>query len=125
MKAEVFCREGDRWIAKIEGDLYTFQNRDGQYFRTCESEFDIVSIWKEDDVSRQRDELLKVLEDLTSYCEVNTCLHESTYRGGAIWEICNDCGAKWADDEGGKPKSNYPLPIQKARKFLDKIKNSN
>lgn len=33
----------------------------------------------------------------------NTCTHENSHRGGAIWEICDDCEAKWADDEGGKP----------------------
>lgn len=34
------------------------------------------------------------------------CLHESRHRGGVIWEICDDCGAKWTDDEGGfKPSA--------------------
>lgn len=35
--------------------------------------------------------------------ERNTCEHEDTHRGGSIWEICDSCGKKWADDEGGKP----------------------
>jgi len=40
--------------------------------------------------------------------ERNTCQHESTHRGGTIWEICDDCGAKWADDMGGRPKWKDP-----------------
>ncbi|KDD09863.1 hypothetical protein [Bordetella bronchiseptica] len=42
-----------------------------------------------------------VLADLLDYVDSNTCIHESTHRGGAIWTICDGCGAKWADDEGG------------------------
>lgn len=38
----------------------------------------------------------------------NTCQHEDTNRGGAIWEICSQCGAKWADDEGGIPEWKDP-----------------
>jgi hypothetical protein len=30
-----------------------------------------------------------------------TCEHEDTHRGGAIWTICDQCGKRWADDEGG------------------------
>lgn len=41
------------------------------------------------------------LADLLDYVDSNTCIHESTHRGGAIWTICDGCGAKWADDEGG------------------------
>jgi hypothetical protein len=38
----------------------------------------------------------------------NTCTHEETQRGGVIWEICDLCGAKWADDRGGKPEWKDP-----------------
>ena len=31
----------------------------------------------------------------------NICTHEERHRGGVIWEICDMCGAKWADDKGG------------------------
>ncbi|MDZ5615045.1 hypothetical protein U2261_10535 [Achromobacter xylosoxidans] len=41
------------------------------------------------------------LADLLDYVDSNTCIHESTHRGGAIWTICDGCGMKWADDEGG------------------------
>lgn len=54
------------------------------------------------------DELVKALESALSEIEYSVCYHESTHRGGVIWTICDDCGAKWADDEGGfkKPKEN-------------------
>jgi hypothetical protein len=32
------------------------------------------------------------------------CQHESRHRGGTIWEICDVCGARWADDRGGFKK---------------------
>ena len=46
-------------------------------------------------------DLLAALKGALLEIELNTCEHEDTYRGGAIWTICHRCGAKWADDEGG------------------------
>lgn len=54
-------------------------------------------------------ELVEALKALLRRDERNTCTHEETYRGGAIWEICRACGARWADDEGGKPEWDDPL----------------
>jgi len=54
--------------------------------------------------------LLKTLRDVTEFAARNHCTHEETYRGGAIWEICSSCGAKWADDEGGKPLDAHDMP---------------
>lgn len=31
------------------------------------------------------------------------CEHKETHRGGAIWTICDECGAEFADDRGGIP----------------------
>lgn len=50
--------------------------------------------------------------------ELNTCRHEETYRAGSLWEICHSCGAKWADDEGGKPAWKDPPEWVKARELL-------
>jgi hypothetical protein len=52
------------------------------------------------------------------YAERQQCLHEETHRGGAIWEICDMCGSKWADDEGGKPKRSEPKEITHFRAIL-------
>ena len=60
-------------------------------------------------IIKQRDELLSALTELLARDERNTCQHENTHRGGAIWEICDDCGAKWADDHGGKPAWVDPI----------------
>ncbi|MCU9526960.1 hypothetical protein OE325_35265, partial [Pseudomonas aeruginosa] len=61
---------------------------------------------------------LDLLHGLVREVERKTCCHEETHRGGAIWEICDSCGAKWADDEGGKPEFAWPESVEKAREFL-------
>ena len=73
-------------------------------------------------ISKQK--VLSVLEAVAEYAARNTCLHEETYRGGAIWEICSQCGAKWADDEGGKPANAHTMPkaITDAFDLIDEIK---
>ena len=47
-------------------------------------------------ISKKR--VAAVLKAVIDYAEKNTCLHEYTHRGGVIWEICDNCGMKWADD---------------------------
>ena len=63
----------------------------------------------------QRDALLEALKALLARDEKNTCRHEETHRGGAIWEICDSCGSMWADDEGGKPEWEDPKEWTQAR----------
>lgn len=58
------------------------------------------------------------LQDLLRRDEINTCQHNETYRGGAIWEICHSCGAKWADDQGGRPEWVDPPEWVAARAAL-------
>ena len=62
--------------------------------------------------------LVKALQRLLSWSDRQVCTHEETHRGGAIWEICDMCGAKWADDEGGKPEFKWPDEIEGARTAL-------
>lgn len=73
-----------------------------------------------DAIKSQRDALKGALEALLSYSEQNICLHEETHRGGVIWEICDRCGKKWADDEGGKPADAHEFPevFEQARAAL-------
>lgn len=54
--------------------------------------------------------------------EINTCQHAETHRGGFLWEICDQCGAKWADDEGGKPEWVDPPEWKAARDALAKAR---
>jgi hypothetical protein len=61
---------------------------------------------------------LGLVRDLLKHIEQNTCTHDETHRGGAIWEICDSCGAKWADDEGGKPEFVWPDVVERAREYL-------
>src|ERR1700712_2388584 len=46
------------------------------------------------------------------------CHHDNTRRGGAIWTICDDCGGKWADDQGGFTGYADPEHIAAARAAL-------
>lgn len=64
--------------------------------------------------------LLSTLRDVTNLADNNICRHEETHRGGFLWEICNTCGAKWADDEGGKLPFVEPPAIIKAYELLNK-----
>ena len=64
--------------------------------------------------------LLCALREVTDLACRNICGHEDTHRGGAIWEICDICGEKWADDEGGKPDFVEPEAITKAYDLLAK-----
>lgn len=61
----------------------------------------------------------KVMADLVKLAQNSECRHETTHRGGVLWEICDDCGAKWADDRGGKPAYSEPEEITAALKLLD------
>lgn len=60
----------------------------------------------------------QVMQKLVSHIDRNTCMHEETHRGGAIWEICDQCGARWADDKGGKPEYTEPEYVAQARTML-------
>lgn len=63
-------------------------------------------------------ELVAALKRLLDRDMKNTCTHEETHRGGFLWEICDQCGAKWADDEGGRPEFQEPDEWSKALSAL-------
>lgn len=65
-------------------------------------------------------EWVEVVQALVAEIERNTCTHEETHRGGFIWEICNQCGAKWADDEGGKPEFKWSEAAERARELIQR-----
>jgi len=67
------------------------------------------------------EEVKSVLGALLGRDQANTCRHETTKRGGAIWEICDECGQAWADDKGGKPDWKDPAEWDAARALLAKL----
>lgn len=67
------------------------------------------------DLRGAAEQALEALTRLSGYAMRQTCSHDETYRGGVIWEICCACGAKWADDEGGKPSYEEPPEVIAAR----------
>jgi ribosomal protein L37AE/L43A len=66
--------------------------------------------------------LIEGLEATLREYDRNTCTHEETHRGGAIWTICDWCGAKWADDRGGFEPYVEPAKITAARDALHEAK---
>jgi ribosomal protein L37AE/L43A len=103
-------------IKVIEGKVYLYTSRhDDQQARPVvdriELDEDVVGQivgWLSVEKIKRR--VLPILKAVTDYAAKNTCLHEETHRGGAIWEICDQCGMKWADDEGGMPTNAHELP---------------
>lgn len=63
---------------------------------------------------RMRDDLRALL----NHVDMETCVHESTHRGGAIWTICDDCGMEWADDRGGFIPHTDAAEVAQARATL-------
>lgn len=98
-------------------------------FTLQDTEADAIAAWntrlahslpsQADETSGER-VLREALAALLTRDMRNTCQHENTHRGGSIWEICDDCGWKWADDEGGKPEWQDPPEWVEARAALTK-----
>lgn len=68
-----------------------------------------------------REELKDLLTGLVDLYYKNTCMHEDTHRGGVIWEICDQCGQSWADDQGGRPEYKEPKVITDAEELIQKL----
>jgi hypothetical protein len=67
--------------------------------------------------------LRAALRGLLDEIEVKTCIHEDTHRGGVLWTICDGCGMKWADDEGGFVPHQESAAVQTARALLCQERN--
>lgn len=83
-----------------------------------------VAMSRIDRLEAQRDALLEALKGMLHRDERNTCRHEETHRGGALWEICDSCGAMWADDEGGKPEWEDPREWTQARTAIKAVEET-
>lgn len=87
-------------------------------------EIQIKLLRERDEARGQIVQLYSALNLLVSFADNQICRHEETHRGGLIWEICDFCGAKWADDEGGKPEFVEPKEIKNAYRVLGEIEKS-
>jgi hypothetical protein len=65
-------------------------------------------------------ELVGALKAAVDHIERDTCDHSETHRGGFLWEICDSCGRKWADDQGGKPEFHWPSAVINGRAAIAK-----
>ena len=66
------------------------------------------------DAARLLQQARDALQALSKHADGLMCRHEDTYRGGAIWTICRDCGQKWADDRGGFVPFTEPASLTTA-----------
>ena len=75
-------------------------------------------------LQRKVEELEKALRALIGRAEGEACYHQKRHRGGTIWEICDDCGEKWADDRGGFKKHKEWKELTSSRIALNSTKES-
>lgn len=59
-----------------------------------------------------------IIRALLDHVDRDTCQHDNLKRGGVQWTICEDCGRKWADDQGGFKPYVDPQPVAAARLYL-------
>lgn len=69
-------------------------------------------------VQAELDALREKTRALIRYAEINECTHDETHRGGSLWTICDRCGRKWADDQGGFKPYEEPEEIKAARQAI-------
>ena len=67
------------------------------------------------DTNQQLEYHRQLIRDLLDLVDRETCTHEETYRGGAIWTICSNCDRRWADDRGGFVPYEDPPEVVAAR----------
>ena len=101
-----------RWTAKpyVERDLAAAIRAAG---------WAVVPVTELDALRAENARLREALKKLLDYSERYTCKHEETHRGGFLWEICDVCGDKWADDMGGKTEWKDPPEWVAARAALE------
>ena len=75
------------------------------------------------------DRLITLVREMETALEgmlrfINVCDHTNTHREGAIWTKCDDCGKRFADDEGGVTPDSDPPQLAKALAALTKAKDA-
>ena len=98
---------GDAWTARMVAEM-------GLHYQGP-----VLMPAEEDALRAENARLREALKKLLDYSERYTCKHEETHRGGFLWEICDVCGDKWADDMGGKTEWKDPPEWVAARAALE------
>ncbi len=76
---------------------------------------DAMSRYAAEAVAAERE----VTRGLLKVYDRETCTHEETHRGGALWTICDGCGRNWADDQGGFQPYVDPPEVAAARRSIE------
>jgi len=115
-------------LIKLIGQIIFYFGGEEEFFtENAESALDIIreqgwAVVPQTELEALRVEnarLREALKNLLDRDERYTCQHEETHRGGFLWEICDCCGAKWADDMGGKTEWKDPPEWVAARAALE------
>jgi uncharacterized Zn finger protein (UPF0148 family) len=115
---DAVIRDNDKLYA-VNEQLQTARDEcERQYQAKVEEVIGLLN--ERDTLQAEKLELVAALEGLLKYAELSECPHDDLSRGGTIWTLCNRCGAKWADDEGGFKTSAEPKQITEARAALAK-----
>lgn len=103
------------WIVSLDAWLLCIARIKDADVRRSMTEFLLKVDQAGIDFVARKQMLTTAMTNLLRFAERNICTHEDTHRAGVIWEVCSACGAKWADDEGGKPEFTWPDEIAVAR----------
>jgi hypothetical protein len=107
------------WMNRLQMEARLFAPMKSN-FTLSRNELIEIFRYSETRVSEETRELVDGLRKAITQAEIRICTHDETHRGGAIWEICDQCGAKWADDEGGKPEFKWPEAIVELNALIAK-----
>jgi len=98
---------------------FLMENAEASLTTIREQGWAVVPVTEQDALRAENARLREALKGLLDYSERYTCQHEETHRGGFLWEICDVCGDKWADDMGGKTEWKDPREWLAARAALE------
>jgi len=98
---------------------FLMENAEASLTTIREQGWAVVPVTEQDALRAENARLREALKGLLDYSERYTCQHEETHRGGFLWEICDVCGDKWADDMGGKTEWRDPREWLAARAALE------
>ena len=100
-------------------EVFLMENAEAALTTIHEQGWAVVPVTEQDALRTENARLREALKGLLDYSERYTCKHEETHRGGFLWEICDVCGDKWADDMGGKTEWKDPPEWVAARAALE------
>lgn len=108
-KANARAEAAEQKCAEYADTVQRAEDRMIEAGQTCQQQIDRAEdLQSALDRAEERERGLRDALQALLRRDQRNCQHEETERGGVLWEICTQCGAKWADDDGGKPEWQDP-----------------